>query len=86
MAWARDERSFDVLKDLLGDAFDPLRHRSGVDVAFGLPADSRRRMPWARRRSGSATRAPGGRIECERTADEPPRDRRPAVWLPGRLR
>ena len=38
MAWARDERSFDVLKDLLGDAFDPLRHRSGVDVAFGLPA------------------------------------------------
>lgn len=38
MAWARDERSFDVLKDLLGDAFDPVRHRSGVDVAFGLPA------------------------------------------------
>lgn len=38
MAWARDERSFDVLKDLLGGAFDPVRHRSGVDVAFGLPA------------------------------------------------
>ena len=38
MAWARDERSFDVLKELLGDAFDPARHRSGVDVAFSLPA------------------------------------------------
>lgn len=37
MAWARDERSFGVLRDLLGDAFDPARHRSGVDVAFGLP-------------------------------------------------
>ncbi len=38
MAWARDERSFEVLRELLGDAFDPVRHRSGVDVAFGLPA------------------------------------------------
>lgn len=38
MAWARDGRSFEVLKDLLGDAFDPARHRVGVDVAFGLPA------------------------------------------------
>lgn len=37
MAWARDGRSFEVLKDLLGDAFDPARHRVGVDVAFGLP-------------------------------------------------
>jgi len=37
MAWARDERSYDVLRELLGDAFDPARHRSGVDVAFGLP-------------------------------------------------
>jgi colanic acid/amylovoran biosynthesis protein len=37
MAWARDERSFEVLKDLLGDSFDPCRHRVGVDVAFGLP-------------------------------------------------
>jgi len=38
MCWARDERSFATLKDLLGDAFDPLRHRSGVDVAFALEA------------------------------------------------
>ncbi len=37
MAWARDEHSFHVLRDLLGDAFDPGRHRVGVDVAFGLP-------------------------------------------------
>ncbi|AGA91763.1 hypothetical protein Thimo_3077 [Thioflavicoccus mobilis 8321] len=36
-AWARDEKSFGVLRDLLGDAFDPERHRSGVDVAFLLP-------------------------------------------------
>ncbi|MFO0829759.1 MAG: polysaccharide pyruvyl transferase family protein [Phycisphaerales bacterium] len=36
-AWARDARSFEVLRSLLGDAFDPERHRSGVDVAFLLP-------------------------------------------------
>lgn len=35
-AWARDGRSFDVLKDLLEDAFDPDRHRLGVDVAFAM--------------------------------------------------
>lgn len=38
MAWARDGRSFEVLRDLLGDAFDPGRHRLGVDVAFALKA------------------------------------------------
>jgi colanic acid/amylovoran biosynthesis protein len=37
MAWARDERSFEVLKDLLGNSYNPDRHRAGVDVAFGLP-------------------------------------------------
>lgn len=37
MAWARDERSFQVLKDMLGDNFDPSRHKVGVDVAFLLP-------------------------------------------------
>ncbi|MBV5338797.1 MAG: polysaccharide pyruvyl transferase family protein [Deltaproteobacteria bacterium] len=37
-AWARDARSFEVLKSLLGSAFDANRHRCGVDVAFGLPA------------------------------------------------
>lgn len=40
MAWARDEHSFAVLKNLLGDAFDPECHRSGVDVAFGLPTSA----------------------------------------------
>ena len=36
MCWARDHRSFEVLKELLGDAFDAERHRLGVDMAFGL--------------------------------------------------
>lgn len=35
-AWARDARSFGVLKELLGDQFDPERHKLGVDVAFGM--------------------------------------------------
>ncbi|MEL6712265.1 MAG: polysaccharide pyruvyl transferase family protein [Planctomycetota bacterium] len=35
-AWARDARSFRVLQELLGDDFDPGRHRLGVDVAFGM--------------------------------------------------
>lgn len=34
--WARDARSYELLKDLLGPDFDPERHRLGVDVAFGL--------------------------------------------------
>jgi colanic acid/amylovoran biosynthesis protein len=38
LAWARDRPSFDSLRALLRDDFDPLRHRLGVDVAFGLPA------------------------------------------------
>lgn len=38
MAWARDDKSFTVLRELLGDCFDANRHRVGVDVAFGLPA------------------------------------------------
>lgn len=45
MAWARDARSFDVLRELAGDAFDPQRHRCGVDVAFGL--ESRAPQPAA---------------------------------------
>lgn len=36
-AWARDEHSFERLRVLLGDEFDPRRHRLGVDVGFGLP-------------------------------------------------
>lgn len=39
-AWARDEASFDQLKALLGNTFDPARHRLGVDMAFGLPSSS----------------------------------------------
>jgi polysaccharide pyruvyl transferase WcaK-like protein len=37
LAFARDERSFQLMTDLLGRHFDPLRHISGVDVAFALP-------------------------------------------------
>lgn len=40
-AWARDDDSYEVLRDLLGPEFDPYRHRAGVDLAFLLPA----RMP-----------------------------------------
>ena len=35
-AWARDARSFEVLKGLLGDDLNDQRHRLGVDVAFGM--------------------------------------------------
>ena len=37
LAFARDERSFRVLIELLGPKFDPARHMCGVDVAFALP-------------------------------------------------
>lgn len=36
MAWARDPDSYAALQALLGAAFDPARHRRGVDVAFLL--------------------------------------------------
>ncbi len=36
IAFARDAESFDALKNLLGDAYDPDRHFSGVDLAFAL--------------------------------------------------
>lgn len=35
--WARDERSLEIAHDLLGSDFDPSRHASAVDMAFGLP-------------------------------------------------
>ena len=39
-AWARDADSFAALRDLAGPAFDPARHRQGVDMAFGMdPVD-----------------------------------------------
>jgi polysaccharide pyruvyl transferase WcaK-like protein len=45
VAWARDDRSFASLAELLGDELDPARHRSGVDVAFGLPAIAPAALP-----------------------------------------
>ncbi|MCA9296079.1 MAG: polysaccharide pyruvyl transferase family protein, partial [Phycisphaerales bacterium] len=36
LAWARDPNSFDVLRELLGNAYDAHRHREGVDLAFML--------------------------------------------------
>jgi polysaccharide pyruvyl transferase WcaK-like protein len=36
MAWARDQRSYNSLRELLADEFDPAKHRAGVDMAFGL--------------------------------------------------
>ena len=38
LAYARDADSYGRLKELLGDHFDPARHRLGVDLAFGLAA------------------------------------------------
>lgn len=39
-AWARDADSYVALQELLGEAFDPARHRLGVDIAFALaPAE-----------------------------------------------
>lgn len=49
--WARDERSFQNLKELLGESFDPDRHRCGVDVAFGLqPQNTSSQLPEKIRR------------------------------------
>lgn len=45
MAWARDTRNFNTLQELVGDDFDPARHRSGVDVAFALPKESPSNLP-----------------------------------------
>lgn len=36
--WVRDAASHAFLQDILGDAFDPDRHRLGVDMAVGLPS------------------------------------------------
>ncbi len=45
-AWARDPDGFATLRELVGDAdFDPARHRLGVDVAFGLPAEEPTELP-----------------------------------------
>jgi colanic acid/amylovoran biosynthesis protein len=44
-AWARDARSMDRLRELLGSDIDPARHRLGVDVAFGLPSKPPTALP-----------------------------------------
>lgn len=36
--WVRDQASLEFLRRTLGDAFDPARHRLGVDMAVALPA------------------------------------------------
>lgn len=40
LAYARDARSLTAMRQVLGDDFDPNRHRLGVDMAFGLPQTS----------------------------------------------
>lgn len=59
LAYARDARSFDILRDLLSDAFDPQRHRVGVDVAFLLPVQ-RPDDPAVREIEPTLERAPVG--------------------------
>jgi polysaccharide pyruvyl transferase WcaK-like protein len=46
-AYARDAYSFEVLRQLAGDAFNPERHAAGVDVAFLLPAVQPPELPPA---------------------------------------
>lgn len=36
-AWARDPRSYELLRELAGGRLDPDRHKLGVDIAFALP-------------------------------------------------
>ena len=46
MCWARDARSFAILKQLLGPHLDPARHLQGVDVAFSLePREAADHLP-----------------------------------------
>jgi len=44
-AWARDHGSFEELKQLLGDDFDPSKHFEGVDVAFILESYAPKNIP-----------------------------------------
>lgn len=48
LAYARDEESFNLLVDLLGDEFDENRHIQGVDMAFLLKKASPLKMPSKR--------------------------------------
>jgi len=38
MVWTRDQSSHDLVREMLGDAFDPVLHRCGVDLAYRLDA------------------------------------------------
>lgn len=40
MVWARDEHSYQILKALLGNSYDPVKHLCGVDMAFKLPVQN----------------------------------------------
>lgn len=40
LSYARDKYSFEYMKELLGEDFNPDVHKQGVDVAFLLPASS----------------------------------------------
>ncbi len=45
-AWARDARSYDILRELLGDNYCDRKHRLGVDMAFALePVPIPRELP-----------------------------------------
>jgi polysaccharide pyruvyl transferase WcaK-like protein len=54
--WARDANSLRMVRELVGEAFDPQRHRCGVDMAFGLaksaPAEPDLLARIARHRAG----------------------------------
>jgi colanic acid/amylovoran biosynthesis protein len=58
LAFARDERSFRLMRDLLGSNFDLSRHQCGVDVAFALPISEPAEAPrnefleWKSRQKG----------------------------------
>lgn len=45
VAWARDSRSLMAMRELLGDDFDPQRHRQGMDMAFALAPRPPRGLP-----------------------------------------
>jgi len=45
MAFARDEESFCLLKELLGNDFDEEKHKRGVDIAFLLNVQSPKVLP-----------------------------------------
>jgi len=57
-AWARDPWSFESLRRVAGDGFDPQRHKQSVDMAFGLERRtpraplSSRLEEWLTQRSG----------------------------------